>query len=275
MIQKQLGQVKISHPDHPSNDRSAVGDSAYHSDSNPTKHYVLNHIPSKPTPTQSDILDHQRVPKYPSATFDHKSTDLSLPTDQSDLVNLNNNHDSNILRSKQPQCTMCTLERSHLQLFSKAFESCRHDSISACHNCIEGHKKMMSERKSRTPNQCPLCYYLSYVLKSLDESVRQPYKELLPKPLDPFAANGVQKLRGATEISAQSSRLYMSEGLSSLPLSASASNTAYTPYFRGNQKAQEIHNERHNIHPIQNPIQKPNTRMDIQPHYTLDDLHKK
>ena len=239
--------------------KANLGESGYQSNS--AERYVQN-LPPQPKPTQSDIAEQKRVPQFPSSNFDHKSTNLTLPTDQSDVCQNNND----ITRQPPPVCSICQLPRDNkLENFSRVFESCKHTTLRICRPCAEGHVQMKRAQKSRSPRQCPFCYYIGYALN--EEHLAPSYQANVAKvqnsgqldvKFDPFA-NPIKSV--STD---QSSRLMLSERMSQIPLSAGPSQTGYTPYFRGERRAGDIHEEREKQRAVNG-----------HRNFTLKDIHTK
>jgi hypothetical protein len=229
-----------------------TGDSAYASDHTKTQNYVDN-LDTNPRQTKSDFLDHNRVPKYPSTNlyFDRGETDHTRPPiDQSNLQQLNNNK-SNVLRPQRQKCAICTMERPNMSKFREEFESCRHD-LTVCDICARGHKQMMASKKSRTPEKCPLCYFIDFAMKH--ETLKLNFADLRtiapPKTgqglADPFSAIGARSI--------MSSRLQLSNPDEAYNLSIGASNTNYTPYMRDEQGLHEIYKRREKHDLIDNGV---------------------
>jgi len=96
---------------------------------------------------------------------------------------------------------------------------CIHDSY-ICVECETLHRQMKKKKGSTLPDQCPLCYLLSFNKKEKPESY-------LTNGMNSSASSGISS--GFAESSNRS-----------LPLSLCAENPKYQPFFRNEATIDEI-----------------------------------
>ena len=95
---------------------------------------------------------------------------------------------------------------------------CIHDSY-ICHECAQLHHQMKKKKGSNLPDQCPLCYLLSFNKKEKPES---------------YSTNGMN-----SSVSSGISSGFESSNRS-LPVSLCAENEKYQLYFRNEATIDEI-----------------------------------
>ena len=95
---------------------------------------------------------------------------------------------------------------------------CIHDSY-ICHECAQLHHQMKKKKGSNLPDQCPLCYLLSFNKKEKPES---------------YSTNGMN-----SSVSSGISSGFESSNRS-LPVSLCAESEKYQPYFRNEATIDEI-----------------------------------
>ena len=99
---------------------------------------------------------------------------------------------------------------------------CIHDSY-ICFECAKLHQQMKTKKGSNLPDQCPLCYLLSFNKKEKPESYSTKHG-----------------MNGSSSVISGTSSGFGSENNMSLPLSLCAENEKYQDYFRNKATIDEI-----------------------------------
>ena len=118
-------------------------------------------------------------------------------------------------------CIICTRLRNGGRM-RDVFPECIHDSF-ICVECATLHKQMKTKKGSNLPDQCPLCYLLSFNKKEKPESYSTKH--------------GMNGSTTSSVISGTSSGFGTER---SLPLSLCAENEKYQPYFRNEATIDDI-----------------------------------